>query len=269
MSTPLPPMKLSGAAFETIPSPDLGEPSAEWEAPPDQGEDLNETGWTYSVFTPPKIWWQTGEGWSAIPPQGAGKIVPFGISLIDAKKDLYRVQLVGSGGNGDATDFAHFSDVASGYGFDLRVGEENQHHQIKLLTLSVERVERPHGIVEKVAKATILDEQTSQNVDLVSDEPYSPTNNEFYNLKISAPYPEQEWKVTKVGDEQELPNKAKFVVVALDFDKPSVTVDKHSFNKKGREIITKRELTIVDDSVPPPQSAKSGKPMAKPAAQAK
>jgi len=269
VSTPLPPMRLSGTAFESIASPNLEEPSAEWEAPPDQGEDLNETGWTYSVFTPPKIWWETGEGWSAIPPQGAGKTVPFGIRLIDAKKDLYRVQLVGSGANGDDKDVAVFTDVTSGYGFELREGEENQRHQVKLLTLTVGREEKPHGIVKEVVKATILDEQTNQNVDLVSDEPYSPTNNEFYDLKISAPYPEQDWKVTKVDDSIDLfpdaPNKGKFVVVALDFDKPSVTVDKHSYNKKGREIITKRELMIVDDSAPPPQPAKPGKPTAKPA----
>jgi hypothetical protein len=183
--------------------------------------------------------------------------------LVAAKKDLYRVQLQGTAGSGDAKDDIVFSDEETGYDFHLKVGDENAHHQVKVLDMTVDREELAHGIVAKVAKVTILDERTNQTVNLVQGQPLSPTNNEYYVLEVSAPYPEQEWKVSKIDDSLDLPNNGKFVVTALDFDKPSVTVDKHSFNKKGREIITKRELTIVDDSAPPPQTpppAKSGKP---------
>ncbi len=269
-SAPLPPMKLTGSAFEVIPPPTIEDKTADWDAPPDQGDDRNETGWTYSIFTPPKIWWEPGEGWTALPPSGPGRVVPFGIQLVDAQKDLYRVQLGGIGGTGEAKDLISFYEPETGYGFRLRVGEENTRVQVKVLDMTVDRVEKQHGIIKKEAKVTILDEQTNQSVTLVSGEPYSPTNNEYYVLHITAPYPDQTWKVTAVGDHTDLPNKGSFVVTALDFDKPSVTVDKHSFNKKGREIITKRELTLVDESAPPPQPAqpaKSGRPPAKPAAQ--
>src|SRR5476649_1854424 len=80
--TPLPTLKLSGTAFEPIPSPDLEPVGADWEAPPDQGEDRNENGWTYAVFTPPKIYWQAGDGWTAVPPQGIKEGPRFGIQLI-------------------------------------------------------------------------------------------------------------------------------------------------------------------------------------------
>jgi len=270
--TPLPPMKLSGTTFDPIPSPDLVEKSADWDAPPDQGEDRNEPGWTYYVFTPPKIWWQNGEGWTSLQPQGNTPPRPFGISLLAAKKDLYRVQLEGTTGNGDAKDLIDFSDEESGYGFQLHVGEESTRVQVKVQELTFDRVEKPHGVVVKVAHVKILDERTNQTVELQSDEPFSPTNNEYYILQISAPYPDDEWRVSKIGDSHELPNKGKFVVLALDFDKPSVTVDKHSFNKKGIDVVTKRELTIVDDSIPttppPAQPGKPSRPAPKPASSA-
>jgi hypothetical protein len=273
---PLPPMKLTGSAFEVIPPPVIVDKTADWEAPPDQGDDRNETGWTYSVFTPPKIWWQPGEGWTALPPSGPGKTIPFGIELVTATKDLYRVQVVGIVGAGDANDFIQFTDQEPdySYGFRLHKGEENAIAQVKVLDMSVDRVEKEHGLIEKVAKVTILDERTNQTVTLVQGEPYSPTNNEYYILHISAPFPDQEWKVIAVGDQSPKlpPNNSFFVVTALDFDKPSVTVEKHSINRKGKEIVTKRELTLVDESAPAPepaQPAKGGNPAAKPAAPAK
>jgi hypothetical protein len=268
-SSPLPTMKLTGTAFDPIPPPKIDEANADWESPPDQGEDRNESGWTYYVFTPPKIWWQTGEGWTAIPPSGTSVVRPYGIRFVAAKKDLYRVQLEGTAGNGDAKDVIDFSDEESGFDFHLRVGEESPRVQVKVLDMTVDRVEKDHGIIEKVAKVSILDERTNQTISLTQGEPYSPTNNEYYILQITAPYPEQEWKVSKVGDSHDLPNKASFVVTALDFDKPSVTVEKHSFNKKGLEVKpTPKVLTLVDDSAPAPQPTqpgRAGRPASKPA----
>jgi hypothetical protein len=268
-STPLPPMTLNGGAFEPIPSPNIEDKTADWETPPDQGEDRNEVNWIYSIFTPPKIWWEPGEGWTAIPPQGAARVIPFGITLIKAEKELYRVQCDGTSGKGDVSDWINFSDEETGVPFHLKVGEESPHHQIKVIDLTVGPKELPHGLVEQVANVTILDERTNQTLTLVSGELYSPTNNEYYVLHISTPYPDQEWRVTKVGDTigPFPPNNVSFVVDALDFDKPSVTVVKRSTNRKGREIITKRELTIVDDTVPPPpQPAKPNRPAYRPAA---
>jgi hypothetical protein len=275
-TTSLPPMKLTGSAFEPIAPPVIEDKTADWEAPPDQGEDRGETGWTYSIFTPPKIWWEPGQGWTALPPSGPGHVAPFGISLSKASKDLYRVQLQGVSLDANGTDLILFSDEEPDYAytFQLHKGEENARAQVKVTDETTDRVEKPHGLVAKVATVTILDERTNQTVTLVEGEQYSPTNNEYYILHISEPYPDQDWKVTAVGDKSpELPpNKTFFVVTALDFDKPSVTVEKHSFNKKGVEVVAKHELSLADDSTPAPEpapSAKGAKPAAKPPAPAK
>jgi len=260
----LPEVKLTGTPFEAIPAPKIPEPTVAWDSPPDQGDDRNEQGWTYSIFTPPIIYWQDGEGWTAIPPTGNVTQQPFGVTLTTAKKDLYRIQLLGvsSKSETDPNDLINFSDEETGAPLMLRVGEESTRSQIKVTDLKIDRVEKPHGVIERVATVTILDERTSQTVTLTQGEPFSPTNNEYYILQVGDPYPPEEWHVTAIGDKKDLPGKAYFEVTALDFDKPSVTVVKHSFTKRGKEIVsTPRVLTLADESAQLSQPTSSAKPV--------
>jgi len=262
----MPDIKLTGNAFEPIPPPKIAEPSVIWEAPPNQREDYDEPGWVYSIFTPPKIYWQDGEGW-VVHDSGVMAPQPFGVHLVAAKKDLYRIQMLGVAGKSEAdpTDLIRFSDEETGAPLELRLGEESTRSQIKVTDLKIDRVDKGHGLIKNIATVTILDERTGQSVVLTQDEPYSPTNNEYYILQVSDPYPPEEWHVTAKGDKKDLPGKASFVVTDLDFDKPSVTVEKHSISRSGKELVSKPHvLTLEDDTATPSQPA-TPTPAAKPA----
>jgi len=264
----MPDVKLTGNAFEPIPPPKIPEPKVIWDAPANQREDFDEPGWVYSIFTPPIIYWKDGEGWIVSGPGGDITQLPFGVHLLEAKKDLYRIQLSGVSGKSEADpkDEINFNDEETNIPFHLAVGEESPRHQVKVTNLTIDRVEKSHGLVAMVAKVTILDERSGQTVELTQGEPYSPTNNEYYNLEVGDPYPPSDWHVTAVGDKKDLPGGGSFVVTDLDFDKPAVTVQKHTISKTGKELISKpRVLTLEDQPAAPTQpvqptpSAKPGK----------
>ncbi len=258
-SPALPAAKLSGDAFTTIPAPTFDKTTYTWESPPDQRED--DPGWIYYVFTPPKIWWEQGTGWIAVPPVPIVP-VPFGLHLVSAKKELYRVQLQGTSGNGDKDDEINFSDEETGLDFHLKLGQESELHKIKVTDLSFDPVDKGHGVVFKAARATILDESTGETVTLTEGVEFAPTDNQVYVLQTDDPFPSQEWKVSsqdwkvavKNGQDETLKQPGGledfkgdivFKVVNLDFDKPSVTVEKQFTTKSGRKSTKTMELTIT------------------------
>ena len=85
-SPPPPVAKPTGAAYTVIEKPTFEQASQVWNPPPDQREEQGDPGWTYSVFTPPKIYWDPGAGFSAQPPEPP-KVVPFGVHLVSAKRN--------------------------------------------------------------------------------------------------------------------------------------------------------------------------------------
>ena len=262
------PVKLTGDKYTNIDKPEFPTPNPLWEGPPDQGEDRNDPGWIYSIFTPPKIWWETGTGWIVQAPNPPGPPPPFGIHLVKAAQELYRVQVQGISGAGDKDDIINFSDEDDGNDFSLKVGEEDTLHQIKVLDMTVpDQSVGAHGIVSNAATVTILDERTSQNVTLTQGVLYSPTGNRYYILQFDDPFPSQEWKVTAEGDSKEfpgntpgfnLPDPIKFVVDKLDFDTPSVTVERQTKNKRHVDVPPiQRVLTLPDTSTPLPEATKT------------
>jgi len=111
-----------------------------------------------------------------------------------------------------------------------------------------------------VATAKILDERTNEVVSLTQGKYYSPSGNRFWLLHTEDPLPSEDWRITAVGDKREYPGDilgftgvVTYEVTALDFDKPSVTLVRHSFNKRKVAVDSKpTELGgDVPDSTPP------------------
>jgi hypothetical protein len=264
--SPIPPLHLVGPGYTPIPVPPTKEQNPLWEAPVDQRELLNDPGWTYSIFTPPKIWWETGNGWIVQPPVPVGPPPPFGVHLVRSDEERYRVQVQGVSGAGDKDDIINFSDEDDGNDFQLKVGEESTLHQIKVLDMTIPDLpDVSHGIWNKNAIVKILDERTNETLTLTQGVIYSPTGNRFCVLQFEEPFGTDEWRVTKVGDSQEfpgstinLPDPVKFVVDAIDFDTPSVTVERQSKNKRHIDVapipgVTIQTLTLPDTSMPAPE----------------
>lgn len=273
-TAPLPPLALSGNAYAPTQKPEFKQDEHTWSSPPEQRED--ETGWLYSVFTPPVIYWDNG--WTAVPPGPVTPPPPFGVHLVSAKKELYRIQLKGTSGNGDKDDDIIFSDEESGLPFHLKVGEQDdttKRHDVEVKDLVFDQVDKGHGLVLKIAKVTILDTRTNDTITLVQGEEYAPSGNELYTLQTDDPFPSKEWNVSKNGPPEEkvltFPGSLEdykgditFKVVALDFAKPSVTVEKQFTTKANRSLTIQRELTI--SSTPPATPDASAAPADAPAA---
>jgi hypothetical protein len=237
--------KLQGGAYDGIPAPEITNSDVLWPQPPDQSVDRDEpeSGWVYQVFTPPKIYWETGIGWEA---QGPKPVLPapqFGLKYLSTGQDLYRVQVQGVSGTGDKDDVINFSDEETHNNFHLKVGETNdvsKREEIQVLDMTFNKKE-DHGVITNVATVTILDQRTNEQVKLTEGELFSPTGTRYVILQFSDPFPEKEWHVTQEGDEMEFPGNTPgfdspdpivFKVVALDFDAPSVTVEREVKNKR-------------------------------------
>ncbi|HTB62680.1 MAG TPA: hypothetical protein VK737_03750 [Opitutales bacterium] len=238
--------KLRGTPYEDIPEPDTHTSVRVWETPPDQNEIRGEAdpGWIYQVFTPPKIYWETGTGWIPQSPDTPPKVpAGFGLTFVAPGQDLYRIQIQGVSGTGQKDDVINFWDVETNNDFHLKVGEVNddsKREEIQVVDLSFEKREN-HGIVSNTAVVTILDQRTNQQVKLTEGELYSPTGTRYITLHFSDPFPEKDWNVSKEGDEIEFPGSTPgfdladpivFHVDNIDFDAPSVTVERQIKNKR-------------------------------------
>ena len=131
------------------------------------------TGWRYDVFTPPKIFIDENgqfseEGWEppAPPP-------PFGIYLAQIERKVYRIQIEGYMQE-DPTDASKslllmFNEEAQKQVL-ARPGEEKTEAEFKLLSFDVERLYNEDGNIQKIAKATILDQRSGEEVVLIAGE---------------------------------------------------------------------------------------------------
>ena len=131
------------------------------------------TGWRYDVFTPPKIFIDENgqfseEGWEPpVPPP------PFGIYLAQIERKPYRIQIEGYMQE-DPTDASKslllmFNEEAQKQVL-ARPGEEKTEAEFKLLSFDVERLYNEDGNIQKIAKATILDQRSGEEVVLIAGE---------------------------------------------------------------------------------------------------
>ena len=131
------------------------------------------TGWLYDVFTPPKIFIDENgqfseEGWEPpVPPP------PFGIYLAQIERKPYRIQIEGYMQE-DPTDASKvlllmFDEEAQKQVL-ARPGEEKAEAEFKLLSFDIERLYNEDGNIQKIAKATILDQRSGEEVVLIDGE---------------------------------------------------------------------------------------------------
>ena len=131
------------------------------------------TGWRYDVFTPPKIFIDENgqfseEGWEPpVPPP------PFGIYLVQIERKPYRIQIEGYMQD-DPTDASKslllmFDEEAQKQVL-ARPGEEKPEAEIKLLSFDIERLYDEDNNIQKIAKATILDQRSGEEVVLTDGE---------------------------------------------------------------------------------------------------
>ena len=131
------------------------------------------TGWRYDVFTPPKIFIDENgqfseEGWEPpVPPP------PFGIYLAQIERKPYRIQIEGYMQE-DPTDASKvlllmFDEEAQKQVL-ARPGEEKPEAEFKLLSFDIERLYDEDNNIQKIAKATILDRRSGEEVVLIDGE---------------------------------------------------------------------------------------------------
>jgi hypothetical protein len=131
------------------------------------------TGWRYDVFTPPKIFIDENgqfseEGWEppAPPP-------PFGIYLAQIERKVYRIQIEGymqeDPRDASKSLLLMFNEEAQKQVL-ARPGEEKTEAEFKLLSFDVERLYNEDGNIQKIAKATILDQRSGEEVVLIAGE---------------------------------------------------------------------------------------------------
>src|SRR5690606_13418546 len=88
-------------------------------------------------------------------------------------QDLYRIQIEGyieEDREDAAKNLVLFFDEERQRSVRARVGDERVESEFKLVDFNVERVSGPDGSIRRVAKATILDQRTGEEVDLTRGE---------------------------------------------------------------------------------------------------
>ena len=131
------------------------------------------TGWRYDVFTPPKIFIDENgqfseEGWE--PPEPPS---PFGVYLVQIERKSYRIQFQGymqeDPSDASKVRLLMYDEEAQKTVF-ARPGEEKPDAEFKLLNFDVERLRDENNNTMKIAKATILDQRSGEEVVLIDGE---------------------------------------------------------------------------------------------------
>lgn len=135
--------------------------------------DVQTGDWVFEVFTPPRIYFnqQTTEFVVELPTEGAvvRQVTPFGMELVEIRRDIYRIQLSGYSG-----DFGTFR-IGDQYVVRGRPGRDFEDEQFRVLSLVEERhvddsIEGGTPIITRRGVATILDLTNNHEYVLKSDE---------------------------------------------------------------------------------------------------
>jgi hypothetical protein len=151
---------------ETVSSPTPSE--VNWPEAPEQS-----TGWRYDVFTPPKIFIDENgqfseEGWEPpVPPP------PYGIYLSKIERKPYRIQIEGyieeATTDASKTLLLMFNEEAQKQ-VRARPGDVKPDAEFKLLSFDIERLLDADNNIQKIARATILDQRSGEEVVLTHGE---------------------------------------------------------------------------------------------------
>ncbi len=160
--------QLSGAPYEVIPVPKTVAKDVLWPSAKDQS-----TGWNYDVFTPPKIYLENGK-FTNIPYEEIVVVPPppFGIYLSTIDRVPYRIQLVGyieEDLSDSSKSLMLFVDEESGDNVRGRLDGDLSKYEFTVKNFEITRMTED-GMMLKVAKVTIFDQRSGQEVILTHGE---------------------------------------------------------------------------------------------------
>ena len=128
----------------------------------------------YDVFTPPKIYIDDDGTFKFKPPYSDDVEAkqPIGVYLADLRRNAYRIQLEGYiDDRSDASlSLLLLFNEETGKQIRVRVGDEKDDAEFKLLHFGIDRLRDDDGNPYKVAKATLLDQRIGEEVVLTHGE---------------------------------------------------------------------------------------------------
>lgn len=212
---------------------DMKEPSiVNWSVPEEQS-----TGWTYDVFTPPKIYLDengqfVSEGWKIY------ESVPFGVVLSKIEKIPYRIQLEGYIEE-DPSD-PHKSllllyNEETGRSIRTRVGRRESAAEIDVIEFKIDRLRDAYGNPYKEVYAILRDRRTGQMVSLNNDERLYM---KAFTVELrSESDPERIIQLSKVGEAFTTAD-GKYRLESVDFQESRATIYKYASDKRDAETLS-------------------------------
>ena len=194
------------------------------------------TGWRYDVFTPPKIFIDENgqfseEGWEPpVPPP------PFGVYLAQIERKPYRIQIEGYMQE-DPTDASKslllMFDEEAQKQVRLRPGDEKPEAEFRLLSFDIERLYDEDNNIQKIARATILDQRTGEEVVLTDGERrYDSGSTVFIRSDEDASF---NIELTDTPSEFEGP-MGRYTLLEISLVESSIKVTKHAVDTEETEI---------------------------------
>tara|TARA_B110000003_G_C16629026_1_gene525940 strand:+ start:841 stop:1725 length:885 start_codon:yes stop_codon:yes gene_type:complete len=200
-----------------------------WSAPEEQS-----TGWTYDVFTPPKIYLDengqfVNEGWKIYEP------VPFGVTLVNLEKIPYRIQLEGYIEE-DPMDASKslllLYNEETDRSLRTRVGRLESAAEIEVIEFNIKRLRDANGNPYKEVFAQIKDLRSGKIVTLKNDERLF--LKDFVAELRAESNAEQKIQLSRVGEEFEIAD-AQYRLESVDFEQVTVSVYKFATDKSDAE----------------------------------
>ena len=209
------------------------------------------SGWRYDVFTPPKIFIDENgqfseEGWE--PPEPPSS---FGIYLAQIERKPYRIQIEGYMQE-DLTDASKtllllFNEEAQKQ-VRARPGDENPDAEFKLLSFNIERLRDKDKNIQKIARATILDQRSGEEVVLTHGERRYDSgftvilrSDEDANFNI---------ELTDAPSEFEGPT-GHYTLLEISLEESSIKVNKHSTITEEEDVRMLKARADDASSTPP------------------
>lgn len=193
------------------------------------------TGWRYDVFTPPKIFIDedgnfSEEGWEPpVPPP------PFGVYLAEISRKPYRIQFEGyieeDRSDASKTLLLLFNEETQQQ-VRARPGDEKPEVELKVVDFDIQRIRDGDNSIEVVAKATILDQRSGEEVVLVHGERRYDSG--ITILIRSREYPSYEKVLTQAPVEFEGP-EGNYTLLEINLEESSVTVEKQGTEEQESE----------------------------------
>lgn len=222
-----------------------------WSAPQEQS-----TGWTYDVFTPPKIYLDengqfVNEGWKIYEP------VPFGVKLTKLEKIPYRIQLEGyiEEDRSDASkSLLMLYNEETERSIRTRVGRRELGAEIEVIEFRIDRLRDANGNPYKEVFAVINDQRSGKTITLQN-------NKRLYLKDFAAELrsdsdSELQIKLSRVGQTFDTTD-AKYRLESVDFEQKSVSVYKFASDKNDAEtqrLIVESPAASVSDGQDGPLS---------------